>query len=77
MTSSTWKVQPIYTTIMEILKEKGSLTDEEIFERLKAFYKDIGISELNNALMKMEVTGLISVSTLTKDKRMVQLVKAK
>jgi len=62
---------------MEILKEKGSLTDEEIFERLKAFYKDIGISELNNALMKMEVTGLISVSTLTKDKRMVQLVKAK
>ena len=75
MSRSTWQVQPIYATVMEILQEKGSLTDSDLFEVLKAFYKDIGLDDLNKALMRMEVTRLISVSSLTKDKRLVQLTK--
>ncbi|MCW4025873.1 MAG: hypothetical protein NWE76_00130 [Candidatus Bathyarchaeota archaeon] len=75
MSRSTWQVQPIYATVMEILQEKGSLTDSDLFEVLKAFYKDIGPDDLNKTLMRMEVTRLISVSSLTKDKRLVQLTK--
>mgnify|MGYP001125016451 FL=1 len=75
MPGNTWKVHPIYTTIIEILQEKGSLTDVELFDALKAFYKEIGLSEFNRTLMKMEVTSLISVSSLTKDKRLIQLTK--
>ena len=75
MSRSTWQVQPIYATVMEILQEKGSLTDSDLFEVLKAFYKDIGLDDLNKTLMRMEVTRLISVSSLTKDKRLVQLKK--
>jgi len=75
MSGSTWKTQPIHTTIIEILEEKGSLVDTELFEALKAFYKEIGFDDLNKALMKMEVTRLISVSSLTKGKRLVQLLK--
>jgi hypothetical protein len=75
MSRSTWQVQPIYATVMEILQEKGSLTDSDLFEVLKAFYKDIGLDDLNKTLMRMEVTRLISVSSLTKDKRLVQLTK--
>ena len=75
MSRSTWQVQPVYATVMEILREKGSLNDSDLFEVLKAFYKDIGADDLNKTLMRMEVTGLISVSSLTKDKRLVQLTK--
>ena len=75
MSRSTWQVQPIYATVMEILQEKGSLSDSDLFEVLKAFYKDIGLDDLNKTLMRMEVTRLISVSSLTKDKRLVQLTK--
>jgi hypothetical protein len=75
MSGSTWKVQPVYATVIEILVEKGSMTDADLFEALKAFYKDIGFDDLNKTLMEMEITGLISVSSLTKDRRLVQLKK--
>jgi transcription initiation factor IIE alpha subunit len=75
MLRNTWKVQPIHITVIEILEEKGSLTDEDLFDTLKAFYKEIGFDELNRPLMKMEVTRLISVSSVSKDKRLVHLNK--
>jgi len=71
----TWKVQPLYATIIEILERKGSLSDVELFEALKAFYKDIGFDELNQTLMRMEVTGLVTISSLTRGKRLVELTK--
>jgi len=75
MSGNTWQVQPVYATVIEILEEKGSITDAELFEFLKAFYKEIGFDDLNSTLMRMEVTGLISVSSLSKDRRLVQLTK--
>ena len=75
MPGTTWKVQPVYATVIEILREKGSLTDAELLEVLKAFYRDVGFADLNRTLMKLEVTGQITVSSLTKDKRLVQLMK--
>ncbi|MCW4021043.1 MAG: hypothetical protein NWF14_07455 [Candidatus Bathyarchaeota archaeon] len=75
MSGSMWKVQPVYATVLEILQEKGSLTDEVLFEALKAFYKEIGFDDLNKTLMKMEIIRLISVSSLTKNRRLVQLTK--
>jgi len=75
MSSNTWHVQPIYATVIEILREKGSMTDEDLFEALRSFYKEVGMADLTKTLMKMEVTGLITVSSLTKDRRLVQLRK--
>lgn len=69
----TWKVHPLYTTIVEILEKKGSMTDVEILEALKMLYKDIGFSDLNRTLMQMEVAGKINVSMLMKGKRLVEL----
>jgi len=70
---STWKIYPVYLTIMEILQKKGSTTDTELLEMLKAFYKEIGLDDLNRNLMAMEISGLIHVSSLTRGKRLVQL----
>ncbi len=75
MPSSPWKVHPVYATVIEILREKGSLTDTELLETLKAFYREIGSNDLNKTLMKMEVVGLVNVSSLTKDRRLIQLAK--
>jgi hypothetical protein len=75
MSSNTWKVQPVYATVIEILEEKGSIADSDLFEALRAFYREIGFDDLNRTLMRMEVTGLISVSSLAKDRRLVQLKK--
>ncbi len=75
MSGNTWKMQPVYATVLEVLREKGSMADDELFDALKAFYREIGFDDLNKTLMQMEVTGLIYVSSLAKDKRLVQLVK--
>ena len=75
MSIKTWKVHPLYTTIAEILEKKRSMTDIELFDILKEVYKDIGFNDLNRTLMQMEVAGKISVSTLTKGKRLVELKK--
>jgi hypothetical protein len=68
-------MQPVYATVLEVLREKGSMADSELFEALRAFYREIGFDDLNKTLMQMEVTGLINVTSLAKDKRLVQLTK--
>jgi len=70
---STWKIHPVYLTIIEILQEKGSTTDTDLLEMLKAFYKEIGLDDLNRNLMTMEISGLIHVSSLTRGRRLIQL----
>jgi Fe2+ or Zn2+ uptake regulation protein len=70
---STWKIHPVYLTIIEILQEKGSTTDKDLLEMLKAFYKEIGQDDLNRNLMTMEIAGLIYVSSLSRGKRLIQL----
>ncbi len=71
----TWRIQPLHTVIIEILEKKGSLTDAELLEALKSVYKDLSVNDLNKTLMRMEITGLISVSSLTKGRRLIQLIK--
>lgn len=77
MSVKTWKAQPLHMIIVEILEKKGSLTDVELLETLKSssIYKDLSFSELNKTLMRMEIAGSIYVSSLTRGKRLVQLVK--
>jgi hypothetical protein len=77
MSIKTWKFQPLQIAIIELLERKGSLTDIELLETLKSssLYKDLSFNELNKALMRMEIGGLISVSPLAKGRRLVQLNK--
>ncbi len=75
MALKTWKIQPLYAIIIEILDKKGSMNDMELFEAVRVFYKDVGFDDVNKTLMKMELSGLVSVSSLTKGKRLIQLTK--
>jgi hypothetical protein len=63
--------------IVEVLEKKGTMTDTELFDLLRETHEELGFGDFNKTLMKMEVAGLIYVSSLTKGKRRVESVKSK
>jgi len=73
----TWKPRPLDLTLLEVLEKKGAMTDSELFDLLKEIHEDLGFGALNQTLMRMEVEGKVSVSSLTRGKRRVELVKRK
>ncbi len=73
----TWYPHPLDLTVVEILEKKGAMTDAELFDALRETHEDLGFGALNKTLMKMEVQGKVYVSSLTKGKRRVELVKRK
>ena len=77
MSTKTWKPHPLYTTIVEILKRKGPLTDVELYDLIKETHEEAGFGDLNKTLMRLEIQGKIYVSTRTKGKRRVELIETK
>jgi hypothetical protein len=75
MATKTWKSRPLDLTIVEVLEKKGPMTDAELLDLLKETHEDLGFGVLNQMLMKMEIMGKVYVSSLTKGKRRVELVK--
>ena len=75
MAEKTWKSRPLDLSIVETLEKKGPMTDTELLDLLKETYSDLGFGMLNQTLLKMEVCGKVYVSSLTKGKRRVELVK--
>jgi len=75
MTVKTWKSRPLDLTIVEVLEKKGPMTDAELLDLLRETHEDLGFGTLNQTLMKMEVEGKVYVSSLTKGKRRVELMK--
>ena len=77
MAVKTWKPHPLDLIIVETLERKGPMTDGDLLDLLKETNEDLGFGALNQVLMRMEVQGKIYVSSLTKGKRRVELVKRK
>jgi len=75
MAVKTWKSRPLDLTIVEVLEKKGPMTDAELFDEMRETHEDLGFGTLNQTLMKMEVEGKVYVSSLTRGKRRVELVK--
>jgi len=61
------------STIVEILSQKGSMTDKELYEALKELYGEVDEREFRKILMRLEVQGVVTVSPLIKDRRIVEL----
>jgi len=73
----TWKPHPLYVTIVEILKKKGSLTDTELLDQLKESHGELTFGVVNKTLMNMEIKGKIYVSSFARKKRRIELVEKK
>jgi Fe2+ or Zn2+ uptake regulation protein len=65
----------LHMVIVELLESKGPITDIELLNIIRENREDIGFRTLNQTLMKMEIEGKIHVSSLTRGKRRVELVK--
>ncbi len=77
MSIKIWKPHPLHMTIIELLQNKGPMTDMELFNILKESQEDIGFGILNQTLMRMEIEGKIHVSSVIRGKRRVELIKKK
>ena len=71
----TWKTRPDYFVILEILKKKGDMADDDLFSALKSELEDLGFKDFNDLLLKLEVSGKIRTSSLARGKRRIELVQ--
>lgn len=70
-----WDPIPLHTYIVELLeKKKGASIDDELYKSLKEKFDDLDPRTFNKTLMKLEIGGIIRVSSLAKNTRRVELV---
>jgi len=71
----TWKTRPAFFVLLEILNKKGDMVDEDLFSQLKEEFDDLGYKDFNDILMRLEVSGKIRTSSLSRGKRRVELIQ--
>ena len=49
------------------------MTDDDLFEQLKDEYEDLGFKDFNELLLKLEVSGKIRTSSMSRGKRRIEL----
>jgi len=74
-TVKTWKVRPAYFVVLEILNKKGDMVDDDLFNQLKEEFDDLGYKDFNNILMRLEVSGKIRTTSMSRGKRRVELIQ--
>ena len=74
-TIKTWKIRPAYFVVLEILNKKGDMVDDDLFSQLKEEFEDLGYKDFNDILMRLEVSGKIRTTSLSRGKRRVELIQ--
>ncbi|MGY5853302.1 MAG: hypothetical protein RTU92_07045 [Candidatus Thorarchaeota archaeon] len=74
---TTWTPIPLRNLIVMIVKKRrGVILEDELRRALK---KELGNepsdSELNSALMQLEINGILHVSQITKTKRRIEVIQ--
>jgi hypothetical protein len=75
MPVKTWKTRPAYFVLLEILTKKGDMTDDDLFGQLKEEFEDLGYKDFNDILMRLEVSGKIRTTSMSRGKRRVELIE--
>ncbi len=76
MSGKDWPSIPLTVVILDILeKHKGVLLDNELMNSLTRIYGDVSPNELNKALMKLEIDGIVHVSYITKTRRKIEILR--
>ena len=74
-TVKTWKIRPAYFVVLEILNKKGDMVDDDLFNQLKEEFDDLGYKDFNNTLLRLEVSGKIRTTSMSRGKRRVELIQ--
>ncbi|MHA1785580.1 MAG: hypothetical protein ACTSX4_03700 [Candidatus Helarchaeota archaeon] len=76
MKSVNWRTLPIKNTILQILvKNKGVITDKELYNYLLKEFKDLTSADFSKNLMALEIQGVINVSRITNTKNKIELIQ--
>jgi hypothetical protein len=75
MPIKTWKTRPAYFFLLEILNKKGDMTDDDLFGQLKDEFEDLGYKDFNELLLRLEVSGKIRTTSMSRGKRRVELTQ--
>jgi hypothetical protein len=60
---------------LETLEKKGDMIDDDLFSQLKEEFEDLGYKDFNNILMRLEVSGKIRATSMSRGKRRVELIQ--
>jgi len=71
----TWKTRPAFFVLLEILNKKGDMVDDDLFSQLKEEFEDLGYKDFNEILMRLEVSGKIRTTSMSRGKRRVELIQ--
>jgi len=74
MPTKIWKILPAYFTLITALQKKGAVTDTELFEALTDEYQDLGYKDFSDLILKLEISGKIRVTSMSRGKRRVELL---
>jgi hypothetical protein len=72
--TKTWKAHPAYIALLETLQKKGACTDTELFGELTDEFKDLGFKDFNELLMRLEISGKIRMTTVSRGRKRIELV---
>jgi len=75
MPVKTWKTRPAFFVLLEILNKKGDMVDEDLFSQFKEEFNDLGYKDFNDILMRLEISGKIRTTSLSRGKRRVELIQ--
>lgn len=51
------------------------MMDDDLFSQLKEEYDDLGYKDFNNILLKLEVSGKIRSTSMSRGKRRIELIQ--
>ena len=74
-TVKIWKTRPAYFVLLEILEKKGDMVDDDLFNQLKEEFDDLGYKDFNNILLRLEISGKIRTTSMSRGKRRVELIQ--
>ncbi|MHA2289331.1 MAG: hypothetical protein ACXABG_11155 [Promethearchaeota archaeon] len=71
-----WRPFPLTFSIMNIVERReGLLLEDDLVRLLESDVGEFSDRELNQALMKLEIEGLIHVQTIKKNQRVIKRIK--
>jgi len=65
----------VASTIVEALDRNGALEVEDLFKSVQKLHSELDRRFFDEALMGLEIQGLIRVHSMARDKRRIELVK--
>ncbi len=70
-----WFARPLKFTIIDLLdKHRGRISLSELIKELEEIYVNISISQINRALMNLEIEGIIHVEAVSPKEMIIEKI---